>query len=177
MGELVDGLTQFANLRARPPVLETVDLARLVQDALADLAVAVEAAQASVTVDSLPSVQGDAVALRRLLQNLLENALKFRGSAPARLRVRCEPRAGDWVVSVQDSGIGFEPEYAERIFEMFQRLNERDRYPGMGVGLALARDVVDRHGGRIWAEGQLGAGATFHFTLPRAPPTVAPHPM
>lgn len=100
---------------------------------------------------------------------LLQNSLKFHGSSAPRIRITAEPRAEDVVVTVRDNGIGFEEEYAERIFEMFQRLNHRQDFPGLGVGLALARDVVDRHGGRIWAESKPGSGAAFRFTLPKTP--------
>ena len=115
----------------------------------------------------------DAGQLEQLLQNLVANALKFRRpGVPPRVAITATP--GDdggvpvWEIAVRDNGIGFEPQFAERIFVVFQRLHTRTEYPGTGVGLAIAKKVVERHGGRIWAEGRPGDGATFTFTLPRA---------
>jgi light-regulated signal transduction histidine kinase (bacteriophytochrome) len=119
-----------------------------------------------VIVGPLPVLRGYRGRLAQLFQNLLTNAIKFRGKAPLRIEVRAVQRDGEWLFSVADNGIGFESEYREKIFKMFQRLHGRDRYPGSGVGLAIARKVVEGHGGRIWAESEANGGATFYFTLP-----------
>ena len=107
--------------------------------------------------------------LRQLLQNLIGNALKFRAEAPLRITVAARWSVDRWTFSVADNGIGIEMRYADRIFQMFQRLHELNKYEGSGIGLAIAKRIVERHGGRIWLESQLGRGTTFYFTLPAVP--------
>jgi signal transduction histidine kinase len=120
-----------------------------------------------ITHDPLPTVDADAAQLTQLFQNLIGNGLKFRGQAPPRIHVGCvrEPWGG-WRLWVQDNGIGIAPEYHERIFVIFQRLHGRDSYPGTGIGLAICKKIVERHGGTIAVESEPGVGTTFSFTLP-----------
>jgi len=129
--------------------------------------VAIEEAGARVTVGNLPSVFGEAMLLERLFQNLVANALKFRrDDAEPEIEITAEHEEGAWRICVADNGIGIDPEYAERIFLLFQRLHERSKYPGTGIGLALCKKVVEHHGGRIWVESEPGRGSRFKFTLP-----------
>ena len=121
-----------------------------------------------MTHDPLPTVTGMPTALRQLFTNLVGNAVKFRGAGPAQVHVGTARDGPMWGFSVADNGIGIDPAQAERIFEVFKRLHPRDRYPGTGIGLAICRKVVERHGGRIWVESQPASGATFWFTLPAA---------
>jgi light-regulated signal transduction histidine kinase (bacteriophytochrome) len=115
----------------------------------------------------MPRVRGDAAQLAHVFQNLLSNALKYRnkGVSPE-IHCGAELAGNQWIVSVRDNGIGFEQQYAERIFGLFKRLH-KDEYPGTGLGLAICKRIVERYGGRIWAEGRPGEGSTFHFSLPR----------
>ena len=119
-----------------------------------------------VTADAMPQVIADVSQLTQLLTNVIGNALKFRGDTPARVHVGVERSGRMWTISVRDNGIGISPEYFERIFVIFQRLHSREEYAGTGVGLAICKKIVERHGGRIWVESTPGQGARFSFTLP-----------
>jgi PAS domain S-box-containing protein len=165
--ELVRALTDFVQQRDRPVPREPVAVEAVVRAALDDLAVLVEEGHATVDVGPLPGAVGDRVGLRRVFQNLLENAIKFRNGDRVAIQVRGEELVDHVVYSVEDDGLGFDPDSADRIFEMFARLHPHDRFPGSGVGLALVRDIVDRHGGRIWATSTPGQGSRFSFSVPR----------
>ncbi|WP_217995012.1 sensor histidine kinase [Methylogaea oryzae] len=114
----------------------------------------------------MPTVTGDASQLTQLLQNLIGNAIKFRGDAAPRVQLTVTPEEKAWRFEVRDNGIGLAPEFAERIFVIFQRLHTKEQYPGTGIGLAICKKIVERHGGRIWVESEPGQGAAFCFTLP-----------
>jgi len=133
---------------------------------LLDLHVLIEESQAEVSHDPLPTVRGEAQQVGLVFQNLLGNALKFHGAAPPRVHISARREGALWVFAVQDNGIGMEAKQAERIFQVFQRLHPRSEYPGTGIGLAICKRIVERHGGRIWVESEPGKGATFFFTLP-----------
>jgi light-regulated signal transduction histidine kinase (bacteriophytochrome) len=120
---------------------------------------------ARITHDPLPMVRADARQLAQILWHLVHNAIKFHGPAQPQVHIGAARRDGHWQFHVRDNGIGIEPQYAERVFGVFQRLHGADAYPGTGIGLALCKKIVERHGGRIWVESELGAGATFYFTL------------
>jgi two-component system, chemotaxis family, sensor kinase Cph1 len=136
--------------------------------ALANLRIALEESGAEVTYDALPAVMGDMLQLGQLFQNLIGNAVKFhKDDEPPRIHISVEKKNNEWHFSLKDDGIGFEQEYADRIFVIFKRLNrDEEKYPGTGIGLALCKKIVERHGGRMWAESQVGVGSTFHFTIP-----------
>ena len=166
MDDLIRDLLRYARVGTDAHASEQVDLQALVGDALHDLQRAIQFAEATVEVGELPTVEGNRVLLSQLLQNLVGNAIKFRSEEPPNIRIDARRDGADWVVTVTDNGIGFPPERAEQLFDMFERLHSKDEYPGTGIGLAIARKIVDRHGGRIWAESNPGGGATFGFTLP-----------
>jgi light-regulated signal transduction histidine kinase (bacteriophytochrome) len=128
-----------------------------------------EQSKAAVTHDALPEVMADGGQLVQLFQNLIGNAIKFGGDEPPRIHISARQDSGEWVFSVRDNGIGVEAQYAERIFVMFQRLHGREEFPGTGIGLAICKKIVERHGGKIWLETNNGTGATFSFTLRAAP--------
>ncbi len=172
MQTLINDLLTYSRVGSRGKVLAMTDCEMVLQDALNNLQIAIAESGASITHDTLPIVLGDSVQLSQLFQNLLSNAIKFRhhGEAPS-IHLGAELRSTEWVVSVHDNGIGIDLRHAERIFQIFQRLHTRDEYPGTGIGLAVCKKIVERHGGRIWVESQPGHGTTFLFTLPVAKET------
>ena len=135
---------------------------------MTNLQIAISDSGAQITYDSLPTLVGNEGQFVQLFQNLLSNAIKFQGDEPPKIAVKAERSGNGWTFSVKDNGIGIEPQYAERIFVIFQRLHTKDRYPGTGIGLAICKKVVEHHGGRIWAESTPGTGTTFWFTIPFA---------
>jgi PAS domain S-box-containing protein len=167
MRDLVDGLHAFSEVRKKEVEQRSVDMAHLVRSVLSGLAQEIADHEASVEVAELPHTTGDPVLLVALFRHLVENALKFRGRSPLKVNIAYEPAAYDDVFSVTDNGIGFDQAYADQLFSMFHRLERRDFYPGSGIGLAIAKEIVDRHRGRLWARGRPGEGASFYVALPR----------
>jgi chemotaxis family two-component system sensor kinase Cph1 len=165
MQRLINDLLNYSRVGRRGGDFAPTDCAAVLGTACANLRAAIEESGAVVITDPLPVVMGDETQLVQLFQNLLGNALKFRGDEPV-VHIGTERRGNEWVFWVRDNGIGIEPRYAERIFLIFQRLHGRDQYAGTGIGLAIAKKIVERHGGRIWVESELGKGSTFSFTLP-----------
>lgn len=166
MQTLIDDLLSYSRVSTRGKAFTPCDCNQVLDLVLANLEVAVKESRAVVTREYLPVVKVDAAQLTHLLQNLLSNAIKFHGSQPPRIHVAARRGPGQWVISVQDNGIGMEAEYFDRIFIIFQRLHTRNEYPGTGIGLAVCKKIVERHGGRMWVESQPGQGSTFFFTLP-----------
>lgn len=170
MQALITDLLSYSRVGTHTHPFAPTDCAEIMGDTLANLRVAIEESRAVVTCDSLPNVMADESQLAQVFQNLIGNALKFRAeSRPPEVRVSARQAAGEWIFSVADNGIGIEPQYFERIFRVFQRLHTRSRYPGTGIGLAIVKKIVERHGGRIWIESQLDRGTTFFFTLAERP--------
>jgi PAS domain S-box-containing protein len=168
MQQLILDLLAYSRLQTRGQPFGTVDLRCSLEQALANLRITLQETEALVTHDELPAVPGDESQLTQLFQNLVGNALKFRREAPPRVHIGAQAGEREWTISVRDNGIGFAPEYSAQIFQIFQRLHTRAAYPGTGIGLALCKKIVERHGGRIWAESEPGAGSTFYFTLATA---------
>ncbi|MDD3518506.1 MAG: ATP-binding protein [Chromatiales bacterium] len=170
MQQLIHDLLAYSRISTRPGAPAAVPIETALDEAIADLRTAIDETGAAITRDALPVVRADPTQLRQLFMNLLGNAIKFgRDNVPCRIHVAAERIDGQWRIDVHDNGIGIEPRHQERIFEIFQRLHERERYPGTGIGLALCRRIVERNGGRIWVESTPGEGSTFHFTLPAEP--------
>jgi signal transduction histidine kinase len=168
MQALIGGLLEFSRVGRIDEPFGPVDTGAALDQALLNLRSAVEESHAVVTRGALPTVTGHAGRLAQVFQNLIANAVKFRRpDQPPSIHVAAVPRRDDWLFSVKDNGIGIEPQYLERIFVIFQRLHTRAEYPGTGIGLSICKKVIEHHGGRIWVESELGAGATFHFTLRR----------
>lgn len=164
---LIADLLSYARVNSGRP-FEPVDCEAVIERARDNLGLRIQETGAVIEHTPLPTVTGDASQLTQVFQNLLSNAIKFRGPAPLRIRVSAKPANGEWLFSIQDNGIGLDPKHAERIFVLFQRLHTRQEYSGTGIGLAICKKVIERHGGRIWVESNPGDGATFFFTLPTA---------
>ncbi|MCA9143887.1 MAG: hypothetical protein H6821_12035 [Planctomycetaceae bacterium] len=167
MQALINSLLDYARVESRGKEFSHVDVHDVLNEAMANLSVAIEECAAEVTCDEMPSVLGDRDQLVRLFQNLIGNSIKFRRDEAPRIRVNAQANMNHWHFSVSDNGIGLEQQYADRIFVIFQRLHTRTKYPGTGLGLAITKRIVERHGGRMWVESQPGVGSTFFFTLPR----------
>jgi signal transduction histidine kinase len=162
--DLIDGLLAFSRLDGSGKPFQRVESTDLLERVLADLGPVIAESAARITHDPLPAIEADPGQIVQLLRNLLGNALKFRGGDPPRVHLSAAHARGEWAFAVQDNGIGMAPEDAKTIFTLFARL--RPDVPGSGIGLAVCRKIVERHGGRIWVESQPGQGSTFFFTLP-----------
>jgi len=167
MQALINDLLAYSRVNTKARPFLPTDCRRVVETVLADLRMATEESGARIHVDELPTVMGDATQLAQLFQNLIGNAIKFRRAEAPEVLVSVEPAAEGWRFAVSDNGIGIESEYFELIFVLFQRLHGRRQYAGTGIGLALCKKIVERHGGHIGVSSQEGRGSTFFFTLPR----------
>lgn len=145
---------------------ESTNLNHIMTQVKADLETAIIESQATISVESLPTIEANQTQMRQLLQNLVSNGLKYRGEAPPEIVIRAEQQENNWIISVQDNGIGIEPQYQEQIFTIFQRLHTREQYPGTGIGLSTCKKIVELYGGKIWLESALNQGCTFFFSLP-----------
>ena len=166
METLIRDLLSYARVTTRNGELVPTDASVVLRQALDNLHVSIQEVGAEITHRALPVVRADPSQLVQLFQNLLGNALKFHGEAPPKIDVDACREGDYWRFLVRDNGIGIDSEFQEHIFEMFRRLHTRTQYPGTGIGLAICKNIVDRHGGRIWVESELGQGATFNFTIP-----------
>jgi light-regulated signal transduction histidine kinase (bacteriophytochrome) len=167
MKQLIEDLLAYSRVGTRGKEFQHVDSGASLDRALANLRASIESSGAKITRDALPEVLADGAQLSQIFQNLIGNAIKFRGDEPPRIHVGAEARDTVWVFSVKDNGIGLDTQYADRIFMMFQRLHNKAEYPGTGIGLAIVKKIVERHGGRIWVESEPGKGASFGFTIAR----------
>jgi light-regulated signal transduction histidine kinase (bacteriophytochrome) len=173
MGDLIDDLLAFSRVGRAEIGGAAVELGALVQEAILGLEMAIAGRPIVWQIAPLPKVLGDAALLKQVLTNLVDNALKYsRTRDPARIEIGCAgEEAGRMILFVRDNGAGFDMQYADKLFGVFQRLHRAEEFEGTGIGLATVRRIVGRHGGRVWAEGGLNAGATFFLTLELAPPT------
>ncbi len=164
---LIQALLNYSRLGKNDSPKVAIDLGAVVKKVLEDLSLPIAETQATVTMIDLPTVQASATQMAQLFLNLIGNGIKFQGDATPRIRIEAKlQQPEEWLISVQDNGIGIKPQYAERIFQIFQRLHSRSEYSGTGIGLAICRKIVEGHGGRIWVASEPGQGSTFYFTLP-----------
>jgi PAS domain S-box-containing protein len=166
MKVLINDLLTFSRVGTRGKEFEPVALEHVLELVEKNLQITIEETGALITRDPLPEIMADNSQMVQLFQNLIENAIKFRGQTRPKIHIGANRQADSWLLFVRDNGIGFEAQFAERIFIIFQRLHTRNEYSGTGIGLAICRKIVERHGGRIWVESHPEEGATFYFTLP-----------
>ncbi|MBV9301852.1 MAG: CHASE3 domain-containing protein [Acidobacteriaceae bacterium] len=176
MQELINDLLAYSRAGTERIEKRPASFRDIVERALANLDLAIRESSAVVRYGDLPVIQADEIKLTLVVQNLIGNSIKFRkADTPPEIAVTATPRDSEWVFAIDDNGIGFEPKYADRIFQMFQRLHGVNNYTGNGIGLAICRRIIEHHGGRLWAESEPGAGSTFFFTLPFSGATAKPN--
>jgi len=168
MQQLIQDLLSYSRVTTKGQSFRLIDAKAPCDNALENLQTSIKDSNAVVNVGPLPAVLADPRQLMQLFQNLIGNAVKYRNDRTPEIHVAAKPNGDQWVFSVQDNGIGIAPQHSERIFQMFQRLHTTNEYQGTGIGLAICRKIVERHGGKIWVEAQPGKGSTFVFTIPRA---------
>ncbi len=166
MKDLIGDLLQYSRIDTQGKSFSSVDLNLVTEEVIDTLHVAIRESKAVVTKEPLPTVWGDATQLSQVLQNLISNAVKFRGPQAPRIEVASRESAREWTIMVKDNGIGIDPKDHDKLFQMFQRLHTRTEYQGTGIGLAIAKKIVELHGGRIWVKSDGRSGSTFYFTIP-----------
>ncbi len=166
MQRLINDLLAFSRVGTRGKPFVPTDCEEVIKHIEMNLKIAIEENKAVVKHNVLPTVNGDTVQLERLFQNLIGNAIKYHGERNPEVVVSAEKNGQFWTFSIKDNGIGIDPDDRERVFGIFQRLHTRDKYEGTGIGLAVCKKIVERHGGDIWVESELGKGSAFKFTIP-----------
>ncbi|QLE58052.1 ATP-binding protein [Nostoc sp. TCL26-01] len=166
MQTLIDDVLAYSKVDTQAIAFQLTEVETALEKALSNLRQKIAETGATVTHDPLPTVMAGSTQLMQLFQNLIANAIKFRSEQPPQIHVGAERLEDEWLFSVQDNGIGIDPQFSDRIFVIFQRLHTRDEYAGTGMGLAICKKIIECHRGRIWVESQLGQGATFYFTIP-----------
>lgn len=166
MQNLINDLLTYSRVGTHGAAYQPVEMERTVQNVLRSLAPAIAESGALITHDPLPKILGDGGQLELVLQNLVSNAMKFKGERPPSIHIGCAATEDEYIFSVRDHGLGIDAQYFDRIFVMFQRLHTRTEFPGTGIGLAVCKKIVERHGGHIWVESELGQGSIFYFSIP-----------
>jgi len=167
MQRLINDLLNYSRVGTRGKPFEMIDCKSVLDQALTNLQMAIAESDAVVTHDALPTIFADESQMVQLFQNLIDNAIKFRSKKTPEIHIGIEEKKTEWTFSVTDNGIGIDPQYKDRIFVIFQHLHRKEEYTGTGIGLSLCKRIVERHGGKIWVESELGKGSTFYFTIPK----------
>lgn len=167
MENLIRDLLLYSAIEAQEERHKLIPLELPLKEALSNLRASIDETHATITWDPLPAANVAPHQLAQVFQNLIANAIQFRGDKAAVIQISSLSEGSEWVISVADKGIGFDPRAKDKIFQLFQRLNPRKQYPGTGIGLTICKRVVEHHGGRIWAESEPGKGSVFYFTLPK----------
>lgn len=174
MYRLISDFLMYSRVGSQSAIMEDVDCNEVLKDALANVNVAIKESKAKINLFSLPVIYGNKLQLTQVFQNLISNAIKYKGEKPPAVEISAIRKNGSWQFSIKDNGIGIEQWFSERIFIVFQKLHDHKKYPGSGIGLALCKRVIEKHGGKIWFESEVGRGSTFYFTLPEKVKKVKP---
>jgi light-regulated signal transduction histidine kinase (bacteriophytochrome) len=166
MQALINDLLSYSRVGRAELTLVPASLEEILKGTLSNLQALIQESGAEISYDPLPTLQVNPHQMGQLLQNLITNGIKFHDQRAPRIHLSARQEGQEWVIAVQDHGIGFDPQYVEGIFKVFKRLHSKEQYPGTGIGLAICKKIAERHGGRIWAESEPGRGATFYFTIP-----------
>jgi len=166
MQTLLNDLLAYSRAGTLSEPFALTDLNSVLNRATLNLKNLIDDSHAEIKHESLPAVHADEVQMVQVFQNLIGNAIKFHGNGPPLVHISADMENNEWVVRVSDNGIGINPEYFNRIFHIFKRIHSREKYDGTGIGLAICKKIVERHGGRIWVESEPGKGSTFYFTIP-----------
>jgi light-regulated signal transduction histidine kinase (bacteriophytochrome) len=166
MKYLIDDLLEYSRVTSQTREFENIDLEKVLENILSNLSILIVENNVEVNHDPLPTIFADKNQMMQVLENLITNAVKFRGEKPPKIDISAKKGNKEWIFSVKDNGIGISPKHQEQIFEVFKRLHTREEYPGTGIGLSIAQKIIERHGGRIWLESEPGKGSTFYFTIP-----------
>ncbi len=167
MQNLIDDLLAFSRVTTQAKELKPTDLEQIYNEVLSNLEVTINENKAIITHEPLPVVLADKTQISQVFQNLISNAIKFQSVDKPKINISVEKEEDQWLIGVEDNGIGINPKHSDRIFEVFKRLHKKKDYPGTGIGLAICKKIIERHGGRIWVESELGKGSIFYFTLPQ----------
>ena len=166
MKYLIDDLLEYSRVTSQAKEFENVDLEKVLEGVLSNLSILIVENNVTVTHDSLPTLLADKNQISQVFENLITNAIKFRGEEPPKIDISAQKGEKEWIFAMKDNGIGISPNHKEQIFEVFKRLHTREEYPGTGIGLSIVQKILERHGGRIWIESEPGKGSTFYFTIP-----------
>jgi hypothetical protein len=167
MRQLIDDLLAFSRVGISGKPFENIDMESVLKIAELNLGLAIKKSKAKITRELMPVIKADEVQMVQIFQNLIDNAIKFRGKEPPIIHISAKQEESEWIFWVKDNGIGIDPKYFDRIFSIFQRLHNRDKYPGTGIGLAIVKRIVESYGGRAWVKSELQKGSTFYFTIPK----------
>ncbi len=166
MKYLIDDLLEYSRVTSQAKGFENIDPEKVLESVLSNLSILIVENNVIVTHDSLPTVFADKNQMLQVFENLITNAIKFRGNEPPKIDIFAQNNGEEWIFAVKDNGIGISTKHQEQIFEVFKRLHTKEEYPGTGIGLSIAQKIIERHNGRIWVESELGKGSTFYFTIP-----------
>jgi light-regulated signal transduction histidine kinase (bacteriophytochrome) len=166
MNQLITDLLTYSRVTTHAKEFQRVDLERVLDDVLASLSVSLKESKATITHDPLPTIFSEPSQMGQVFQNLIANAIKFKGPKTPEIHISAVKGENKWIFKVSDNGIGIDPEHQEQIFDVFRRLHTRKKFPGTGIGLSICQKIIKNHGGKIWVESEPGQGSSFYFTIP-----------